>query len=139
MFLHRHINHCRVAIILGSLTSCVFFASAFAQDGQTAAYVAQLAELQRLDRTMFETQGAPSFEAAHVAFAAAMRKLVNAADVVANPGDPRLVELAKLQAIGRVLASKTKGTEAYDQVHEKFVVVIKALADEPDIKTSVGK
>jgi hypothetical protein len=139
MFLRRHINHGRLAIILGSLTSFFFFPGAFAQDGQTATYVAQLAELQTLDRNMFGAQGTPGFEAAHVAFAAAMRKLVEAADVVANPKDPRLVELAKLQAIGRVLASKTKGTEAYDQVHEKFVVVIKALADAPDIKTSVGK
>ena len=136
---HIDVSRRQRAIALGVLASFVVFPGAFAEDGQSAAYIAQLAEVQRLDRTMLSTQGTPDAKVAHDALGAALQKLSSDPEIAANPKDPRIAELAKLQATLRLLGASVKTPETYAQVHETLAAELQALATEQDIKAFVEK
>jgi hypothetical protein len=131
---HVDVGRRRRVIVLGVLASFVSFPGAFAEDGQSAAYIAQLAEVQRLDRTMLSTQGTPEAKVAHDALGVALQKLGSDPEIAANPKDPRIAELAKLQATLRLLRDSVKSPETYAKVHGTLEDELKALAAESDIK-----
>jgi hypothetical protein len=136
---HEDVGRRHLAIVLGVLASFVSCPSAFAADGQSAAYIAQLAELQTLDRTMLSTQGTPDGKAAHDTLGIALQKLADSPEIAAHSKDPQIAELAKLQATLRLLAASVKTPETYAKVHETLEGELKALAAEQDIKGSLKK